>query len=98
MRAWRESSQIRGAGRHGEHTIYQAGSLIVYAEDTAGCAHQGRGRNMSHMVQDGRTVRRARYAVAAVFTVHGAVTGSFATRVPWIQEHASLGTGQLGLA
>ena len=43
-------------------------------------------------------VRRARIAVAAVFAVHGAVTGSFATRVPWIQEHASVGAGQLGLA
>ncbi|MFJ9720369.1 MFS transporter [Streptomyces sp. NPDC101213] len=42
--------------------------------------------------------RRARYAVAAVFTVHGAVTGSFATRVPWIQDHASVGAGQLGFA
>ncbi|MEU5593883.1 MFS transporter [Streptomyces sp. NPDC020298] len=47
---------------------------------------------------DRRTVRRARYAVAAVFAVHGAVTGSFATRVPWIQDHASLSTGQLGFA
>ncbi|MFF3913783.1 MFS transporter [Streptomyces sp. NPDC001852] len=45
-----------------------------------------------------REVRRARYAVAAVFAVHGAVTGSFATRVPWIQDHASLGAGQLGFA
>ncbi|GAA3158566.1 MFS transporter [Streptomyces rameus] len=43
-------------------------------------------------------VRRARYAVAAVFAVHGAVTGSFATRVPWVQEHTSLGTGRLGFA
>ncbi|MFB7504433.1 MFS transporter [Streptomyces broussonetiae] len=43
-------------------------------------------------------VRRARYAVAAVFAVHGAVTGSFATRVPWIQDHAALSTGQLGFA
>ncbi|MEU6888721.1 MFS transporter [Streptomyces viridosporus] len=43
-------------------------------------------------------VRRARYAVAAVFAVHGAVTGSFATRVPWIQDHAGVGAGQLGLA
>lgn len=47
---------------------------------------------------DQREVRRARYAVAAVFAVHGAVTGSFATRVPWIQDHASLSAGQLGLA
>ena len=38
-------------------------------------------------------VRRARYAVAAVFTVHGAVTGSFATRVPWIQDHAGVSAG-----
>ncbi|MEU8030722.1 MFS transporter [Streptomyces sp. NPDC049099] len=43
-------------------------------------------------------VRRARYAVAAVFAVHGAVTGTFATRVPWIQDHAALSSGQLGFA
>jgi MFS family permease len=33
-----------------------------------------------------------------VFCVHGAVTGSFATRVPWIQEHSGVSAGQLGLA
>ncbi|MFI5631597.1 MFS transporter [Streptomyces sp. NPDC051664] len=43
-------------------------------------------------------VRRARFAIAAVFTVHGAVTGSFATRVPWIQDHAGVSAGQLGIA
>ncbi|GAB3835036.1 MFS transporter [Kribbella italica] len=43
-------------------------------------------------------VRRARFAVAVVFCVHGAVTGSFATRVPWIQDHAGVSPGQLGLA
>jgi len=43
-------------------------------------------------------VRRGRYAIMAVFTVHGAVTGSFATRVPWIQDHASVSAGELGLA
>lgn len=53
---------------------------------------------MSAVVHQQREVRHARYAVAAVFAVHGAVTGSFATRVPWIQEHASVGPGQLGLA
>ncbi|MER7571867.1 MFS transporter [Streptomyces sp. NPDC126514] len=53
---------------------------------------------MSDVVYDGREVKRARYAVAAVFTVHGAVAGSFATRVPWIQDHASVSAGQLGLA
>ncbi|MFG3499103.1 MFS transporter [Streptomyces sp. NPDC047928] len=46
----------------------------------------------------GRRLRRARFAVAAVFCVHGAVTGSFATRIPWIQDHAGVGAGQLGLA
>ncbi|MFF8833057.1 MFS transporter [Streptomyces sp. NPDC015131] len=45
-----------------------------------------------------RRLRRARYAIAAVFCVHGAVTGSFATRIPWIQDHAGIGAGQLGLA
>ncbi|PWI19807.1 MFS transporter [Streptomyces sp. Act143] len=53
---------------------------------------------MSDVLYDQGQVRRARYAVAAVFAVHGAVTGSFATRVPWIQDHASVSAGQLGLA
>lgn len=53
---------------------------------------------MSAVVYEQREVRRARYAVAAVFAVHGAVTGSFATRVPWIQDHAGVSAGQLGLA
>ncbi|MEU8837739.1 MFS transporter [Streptomyces roseus] len=43
-------------------------------------------------------LRHARFAIAAVFCTHGAVTGSFATRIPWIQEHAQLGSGTLGLA
>ncbi|GAB3182729.1 MFS transporter [Streptomyces incanus] len=53
---------------------------------------------MSAEVYGQREVRRARYAVGAVFAVHGAVTGSFATRVPWIQDHAGVSPGQLGLA
>jgi MFS family permease len=53
---------------------------------------------MGDVVHDLREVRRARYAVAAVFAVHGAVTGTFATRVPWVQEHAHLSAGQLGFA
>ncbi|MGQ5227438.1 MFS transporter [Streptomyces sp. yara] len=53
---------------------------------------------MSAVVHTPREVRRARYAVATVFAVHGAVTGSFATRVPWIQDHAGVSAGQLGLA
>ncbi|MBR7679289.1 MFS transporter, partial [Streptomyces daliensis] len=53
---------------------------------------------MSAEVYGQREVRRARYAVGTVFAVHGAVTGSFATRVPWIQDHAGVSPGQLGLA
>ncbi|MFE2357722.1 MFS transporter [Streptomyces parvulus] len=53
---------------------------------------------MSTVAYGHREVARARYAVAAVFAVHGAVTGSFATRVPWIQDHAGVSAGQLGLA
>ncbi|MEU5096598.1 MFS transporter [Streptomyces sp. NPDC020996] len=53
---------------------------------------------MKDVVHDQREVRRARYAMAAVFAVHGAVTGSFATRVPWIQDHASVSAGLLGFA
>jgi MFS family permease len=53
---------------------------------------------MSEVAHAPSEVRRARYAVAAVFAVHGAVTGSFATRVPWIQDHSSVSAGQLGFA
>lgn len=53
---------------------------------------------MGDVVHARDEVRHARYAVAAVFAVHGAVTGTFATRVPWIQDHASLSAGQLGFA
>ncbi|NUS42818.1 MAG: MFS transporter, partial [Mycobacteriaceae bacterium] len=47
---------------------------------------------------DSPTVRRARRAVAVVFAVHGCVSGTFAARVPWIQQHLQLDAGQLGLA
>ncbi|MET7283004.1 MFS transporter [Kribbella sp. NPDC005582] len=50
------------------------------------------------MADSAQLIKRSRYAVAAVFCVHGAVTGSFATRVPWIQDHAGLSAGELGLA
>ncbi|CAM5238636.1 MFS transporter [Streptomyces aurantiogriseus] len=53
---------------------------------------------MSEVIHAPSDIRRARYAVAAVFAVHGAVTGSFATRVPWIQDHSSVSAGQLGFA
>ncbi|MEU2158241.1 MFS transporter [Streptomyces sp. NPDC019396] len=50
------------------------------------------------VVSERRKLIRARYAVAAVFCVHGAVTGSFATRIPWVQDHAGVGAGLLGIA
>ncbi|MFG2208244.1 MFS transporter [Streptomyces sp. NPDC048638] len=43
-------------------------------------------------------LRRARWAIALVFLVHGTVTGNFATRIPWIQDHTGITPGQLGLA
>lgn len=43
-------------------------------------------------------VRRARVATAAVFVVHGCVTGSFAARIPWIASHVGVGVGGLGVA
>ncbi|MER7771666.1 MFS transporter [Kitasatospora sp. NPDC096140] len=42
--------------------------------------------------------RRARASIALVFGVHGAVSGSFVTRIPWLQDRLDLSTGQLGLA
>ena len=46
----------------------------------------------------GRELRVARTAVAVVFAAHGMVSGTFATRIPWIREHLALGPGWLGLA
>ncbi|MFD0686369.1 MFS transporter [Actinomadura fibrosa] len=37
-------------------------------------------------------------AIGAVFALHGAVAGTFATRVPWIQDRLGLGPAVLGLA
>ncbi|MFE2410081.1 MFS transporter [Kitasatospora sp. NPDC059408] len=42
--------------------------------------------------------RRARASIALVFAVHGAVTGTFVSRIPWIQHRLDLSPGQLGLA
>lgn len=43
-------------------------------------------------------LRAARLATAVVFAVHGAVTGSFAARVPWVADHVGVGVGGLGVA
>ncbi|SCK44542.1 MFS transporter [Streptomyces sp. WMMB 322] len=52
---------------------------------------------MQQTAMDGET-RRARRAISAVFAVHGVVSGSFATAIPWIREHLQLGHGWLGMA
>lgn len=43
-------------------------------------------------------LRAARRSVALVFALHGAASGSFATRIPWLKDHLDLTTAQLGLA
>lgn len=40
--------------------------------------------------------RRARVAVAAVFALHGAATGSWAARIPWVKEVRHLSSADLG--
>ncbi|WP_425575850.1 MFS transporter [Streptomyces axinellae] len=45
-----------------------------------------------------RELRVGRRAVAVVFAAHGMVSGTFATRIPWIREHLGPGPGWLGLA
>jgi MFS family permease len=43
-------------------------------------------------------IRRARVSAGTAFALHGAAQGSFATRIPWIQDHVDLSTAVLGLA
>jgi fucose permease len=45
-----------------------------------------------------RVLSRARLSVAIVFALHGAVTGSFAARIPWINDRLQLTPASLGLA
>ncbi|HEV7627289.1 MAG TPA: MFS transporter, partial [Streptomyces sp.] len=52
---------------------------------------------MQQTATDGAT-RRARRAIGVVFAVHGAVSGSFATAIPWFREHLDLSPGWLGIA
>src|SRR4051812_12967324 len=42
--------------------------------------------------------RRERHALAMIFAVHGAVPGTLATRLPWIQHHLQLSPAVLGAA
>ncbi|MEO6712613.1 MAG: MFS transporter [Mycobacteriales bacterium] len=43
-------------------------------------------------------VRRERRAITVVFAVHGAASGSFASRIPWLQDRLTLDEGEIGLA
>ncbi|WP_149264721.1 MFS transporter [Actinomadura sp. K4S16] len=43
-------------------------------------------------------MRSPHRAIAVVFVLHGAVAGSLATRIPWIQDRLDLSPGVLGLA
>ncbi len=43
-------------------------------------------------------MRSQRFGIGAIFAVHGAVVGTFATRIPTISDHLHLSTGQLGAA
>jgi predicted MFS family arabinose efflux permease len=43
-------------------------------------------------------IRRYHLIMRVVFAVHGAVQGTFATRIPWIKDHLGLSAGTLGLA
>jgi predicted MFS family arabinose efflux permease len=47
---------------------------------------------------DVQSLRRARIATSVIFAAHGAVTGTFAARVPWVADHVGLGAGGLGIA
>ncbi|TMK28352.1 MAG: MFS transporter [Actinobacteria bacterium] len=44
------------------------------------------------------SLRRARFSVAAVFLIHAAVFGTWATRIPAIKHHIGINDGQLGIA
>ena len=46
----------------------------------------------------GSSARRDRIAIAFVFAVHGMVTGTYASRLPWIENHVHASTGVLGAA
>ena len=45
-----------------------------------------------------RSDRRARWAVAAIFALHGLAAGTWAARIPWIKETRHLSSADLGMA
>jgi MFS family permease len=49
-------------------------------------------------ISERRSEAGERRAVAVVFAVHGAIIGTFATRIPWIAAHVHLSPGTLGIS
>jgi MFS family permease len=49
-------------------------------------------------IGDRQSLRRPRIATSVIFAAHGAVTGTFAARVPWVADHVGVGAGGLGIA
>jgi hypothetical protein len=49
-------------------------------------------------IGDRQSLRGPRIATSVIFAAHGAVTGTFAARVPWIADHVGAEVGTLGLA
>jgi MFS family permease len=49
-------------------------------------------------MDDAQDVRRARFAIAAIFALNGALFASAYARLPAIQDRAGISDGQLGLA
>jgi len=45
-----------------------------------------------------RELRRARFSVSAVFMIHAAAFGTWATRIPAVKHHVGIGNGRLGIA
>ena len=43
-------------------------------------------------------IRRAQWSISIAFALHGAASGTFATRIPWIKDHLGLSAAALGLA
>jgi len=48
--------------------------------------------------QRGPSARRDRIAISLVFAVHGAVVGTYSSRLPWVADHVHASPGTLGAA
>ena len=68
----------------------------VPARPAAGPGRAPADRDPAAAGPDRRAVRRARIAVGALFVVHGATAGSYASRLPWLENHLHASPGVLG--